>query len=210
MCVYCSNVLNIYCIAYVLQTPSPPPPGEPLRDPWEIDTLIVASLQDQGLWEAAAEKLVAMLEINPDSWVTITAYIHGQLERSLKLRKETVEESSKDDQSQNRDTKEGDSPANQEPKNGKEGEAPINQEPKDGKEGDSPSQDGEAPANQEPIKGWLRPLIEVRDLMERLAAAELKKFDDKELVVRGPLLGRLELVRAVTQTKEKIDIELGE
>ncbi len=176
--------------------PPPLPPGEPLRDPWETDTLIVASLQDQGLWEAAAEKLVAMLEINPDSWVTITAYIHGQLERSLKLHKESVEENSKDDQSQNGDTKEGDSPANR--------------EPKDGKEGGSPSQDGEVPANQEPVKSWRRPLIEVRDLMERLAAAELKKFDDKELVVRGPLLGRLELVRAVHQTKEKIDIELGE
>ena len=152
--------------------------GEPLKDPWETDTLIVASLQGLGLWEAAAEKLVSMLEVNPDSWVTITAYIHGQLQRSLKLRGKTVEESSKDDQSQKGGTKEG----------------------------DSPSQDGEAPAN----KDWLKPLIEARDLLQRLAAAELKNFDNKELINRGPLLGRLELVRAVHQSKEKIDMPLGE
>lgn len=162
---------------------TPFPLGEQIKDPWERDTLIIASLQALGRWKSAAVKLVRMVEASPDSWDIITAYVNGQLEMSLQLRRETVQDTSKD------------SP-------------PVDSSQADNPEGDSPSQDGASPSN-EASQEWLVPLIEARDLLGRLAVAELEKFESKEMCIRGPLLGRLELARVVHQAKEDINVALG-
>ena len=65
--------------------------------------------------------------------------------------------------------------------------------------------EGESSDNEK----WLAPLIEARNLLDRLAVAEIKRFENKEVCVRGPLLGRLELAKVIHQAKEKINIPLG-
>ncbi len=123
-----------------------------------------------------------MIEGSPDSWDIITAYVNGQVEMSLKLRRETAQTTTKDD--------------------------PLADQSEKLAEGESPSQDGEAPASQE-TQGWLAPIIKVRDTLNRLAGEELEKFKNKEVCLRGPLLARLELARVVHQAKEKINVALG-
>ena len=60
----------------------------------------------------------------------------------------------------------------------------------------------------------LQPLLEARDLLESLAAEELKIYQSSErsrYIVRGPLLGRMELVRQLyANGMHKVPLKLGE
>ena len=59
----------------------------------------------------------------------------------------------------------------------------------------------------------LQPLTEARDLMERLAAEEQKKNIERlpgVHVLRGPLLGRMEILKQVMVCgMEDMDLQLG-
>ena len=60
----------------------------------------------------------------------------------------------------------------------------------------------------------LQPLLEARDLMERLATEEHKKSMERPPGVhplRGPLLGRMEILKEVIQcSMEDVDLQLGQ
>lgn len=164
--------------------------GKRIRDQWERDSLIVTTLQSLGRYEEAGKKLVAMIETNPDSWFAIKAYIDCQVERSLALHKKISMETSSEETGAT--SNEGETPANQPEAE----EAPANQNPQSAEEGE--------------IEDWLRPLVDARDLLDRLSKVELKKFEAKEQCVRGPLLGRMELLLCVKEKKvPRVPITLG-
>ena len=160
------------CLLFLSEPQCPPPlplPGKKIKDERERESLIVTTLQSLGRWEEAAHRLTAMIEADPDCWFTVKAYINGQVERSLALYRERT---SSDEQ----------------PGPPKEGESPVN-EPTEGENPSSQTNDS--------VEDWLRPLVEARDLLERLADVELKKYESNDLCVRYPLLSRLELVQCV-------------
>jgi len=192
--------------------------GLRLKSPTERDNMIIDTLNSLGRYQEASPLLVSVIESDPDCWSAIKAYVHGARERARALYREPLLHNGPASQSPNDSESNGEEKTPEQldqegaPSNQLEnGETPSNQSPN----GEAPNQstDEKAPSNSADealvkAKPWLKPLVEARDLLEKLVSEELKEGGD---FGRGPLLGKLELVKVVRELKDfDVPILLGE